>query len=91
MIDPATCHPRLARGVRLHHDLVRARVVLLAPERVLALNASAIEVLRRCDGGRSLHAIACELSQLHNAPLSVIETDTQTLVAGLAERRMVEL
>lgn len=91
MSDIATWRPRLARGVRLHDDRVRRRTVLLAPERVIALNASAVEILSRCDGSRTLAVIATELAERHGAPRDVVEDDALALVTGLAERRYVEL
>ena len=91
MTETTTWRPRLARGVRLHDDRVRRRTVLLAPERVIALNASAIEILSRCDGSRTLAEIAAELAERHKAPPDVVEADARGLLAGLAERRYVEL
>ena len=51
---PAIPRPRLARGVRLQEDKARGRFALLAPERVLEANSTAVEVLRLCDGTRTL-------------------------------------
>jgi pyrroloquinoline quinone biosynthesis protein D len=89
--DPATWRPRLPRGVRLHQDRVRGRVVLLAPERVLTLNGTAIEVLRRCDGERTLAAIVDELARTFDAPVAEVEAGSVALLADLAQRRIVEL
>src|SRR3954447_17575216 len=65
-IDPAA-RPRLARGVRLRADAARGGFVLLAPERVLTTNATALEVLKRCDGARTVSAIVDDLAQLFSA------------------------
>ena len=49
--------PRLPRGVRLREDKVRERWVLLAPERVVKVNPIAVEILKLCDGSRTLGEI----------------------------------
>lgn len=83
--------PRLARGVRLHEDRARGRTVLLAPERVITLNPTAIEILRRCDGTRTFTAIIAELARMHEAEPGRIEADAEALLSDLVVRRMVEL
>lgn len=83
--------PRLARGVRLHEDRVRGRTVLLAPERVLTPNASAIEILRRCTGALTFTEIVNELARTHQAERARITNDAESLLTGLANRRMVDL
>jgi pyrroloquinoline quinone biosynthesis protein D len=54
--------PRLARGVRLHHDAVRGLDVLLAPEHVVTLNPSAAAILRRCDGDQPVEQMLVGLA-----------------------------
>lgn len=46
--------PRLAPGVRLHFDATRDAWVLLGPERVIETEGPASEILRRCDGSRTV-------------------------------------
>jgi pyrroloquinoline quinone biosynthesis protein D len=53
--------PRIAPGMRLQMEPAQNAWVLLYPEGMVRLNASASEVLRRCDGERSLAAIIAEL------------------------------
>ena len=89
-IDPAA-RPRLARGVRLREDSTRGGFVLLAPERVLTANATALEILRRCDGERTLEAIVDDLAQIFPADRARIAADVAALLADLAGKRMVEL
>ena len=59
--------PVLPRFVRLHEDRVRGRWVLLAPERIVEPDEVAIEVLRLCDGRRTLGQIADELAASYDA------------------------
>ena len=89
-IDPAA-RPRLARGVRLQADAARGGFVLLAPERVLTTNSTAAEVLKRCDGERTISAIVDDLAQIFSADRARIVADVAALLAGLAAKRMVEL
>ena len=87
----ADAKPRLPRGVRLREDTVRARWVLLAPERVVKLNPIAVEILKLCDGSRSLSEIVGELAARFDADPVRVGADVSALVATLAEKRMAEL
>jgi pyrroloquinoline quinone biosynthesis protein D len=53
--------PRLSRRFRLQYEEAQSRWVLLYPEGMVQLNDSAAEVLRRCDGQRTVEAIVSEL------------------------------
>ncbi|MCL4768003.1 MAG: pyrroloquinoline quinone biosynthesis peptide chaperone PqqD [Hyphomicrobiaceae bacterium] len=88
---PPDARPRLARGVRLHQDRARGRTVLLAPERVISPNPSAVEILRRCDGTLTFAAIVEDLARVHRAEPGRIAADASALLRDLADRRMVEL
>jgi pyrroloquinoline quinone biosynthesis protein D len=81
--------PRLAPGVRLHFDNTRNAWVLLAPERVIETEGPASEILRRCDGSRTLAQIVDELATLYNAERALIETDVTDMLRELAAKRML--
>ena len=49
--------PALAPGVRLTHDRVRDTDLLLMPEQVIVLNASAAAIVARCRGTESLESM----------------------------------
>ena len=83
--------PRLPRGVRLREDKVRARWVLLAPERIVKVNPIAVEILKLCDGSRTLGEIVGGLAERFNAPAERVGADVRALLALLAEKRMAEL
>ncbi len=89
-LDPAA-RPRLARGVRLREDRTRGGFVLLAPERVLTANAVAVEILKRCDGERTLSAIVDDLAKVFAADRARVAADVGALLADLAGKRMIEL
>lgn len=51
----------VARGFRLQFEPAQNAFVLLYPEGMVKLNGSAGEILRRCDGARTLAAIVADL------------------------------
>lgn len=53
--------PRMARRARLRWDATRESHVLLLPERIVMLAASAAEILELCDGRRTHEDIVGEL------------------------------
>ncbi|OGB14225.1 MAG: pyrroloquinoline quinone biosynthesis protein PqqD [Burkholderiales bacterium RIFCSPLOWO2_12_67_14] len=59
--------PKLSRRFRLQYEEAQNRWVLLYPEGMVQLNDSAAEILKRCDGERSLSDIVGELEQVFNA------------------------
>jgi pyrroloquinoline quinone biosynthesis protein D len=79
--------PRLATGVRLHHDKVREQHVLLFPEGALVLNETAVEVLELCDGERTLDDIAGALSERYEG--AEVKDDVSELLDGIGERGLV--
>jgi pyrroloquinoline quinone biosynthesis protein D len=81
--------PRLAPGVRLHFDRSRDAWVLLAPERVIEAEGPAPEILKRCDGTRTLTQIVDELTALYNADRTTIEGDVREMLADLASKRLL--
>ncbi len=81
--------PRLAPGVRLHFDKTRDAWVLLAPERVLETEGPAREILRRCDGSRTVPQIIDELAAVYNADRADIAADVTDLLAELVGKRML--
>jgi pyrroloquinoline quinone biosynthesis protein D len=59
--------PKLSRRFRLQYEDAQSRWVLLYPEGMVQLNPSAAEILKRCDGERSVDAIVAELEAAFNA------------------------
>ncbi len=54
-------HPKLSRRFRLQYEEAQTRWVLLYPEGMVQLNDSAAEILKRCDGERTVAEIVTEL------------------------------
>ena len=88
-LDPDS-RPRLMRGVRLREDPARG-FILLAPERVLTANPTAVEVLKRCDGERTVAQIVDELAVTFSADRARVAGDVEALLSDLAAKRMVSL
>lgn len=99
MADPAegpntvvlTSRPALKKFVRLHEDKGRGRTVLLAPEQVLVPNPVAIEVLKLCDGERSVEEVAGLLAERYAAPAEVIASDVLSVLQNLADEGLLTI
>lgn len=83
--------PRLPRGVRLKQDETRGEWLLLAPERVVKVDAIALEILRRVDGASTIEAIVDDLAATYAADRARIDADVRALLNSLAAKRMVDL
>lgn len=82
-----TAHPRLSVQARLQWDSVREKQVLLMPEGVLVLNATAAAILAMCDGHRDVSTIAADLSAQYN---HVVEEEVLTFLNRLIQRKVIE-
>ena len=78
--------PVLPRHARLKFDDTRKRWVILAPERVLAPDEIAVEILQLCDGVRSVEAMIDQLAQKYTAERSAIATDVIAMLQDLADK-----
>ena len=83
--------PRLSRGVRLREDAARGSTVLLAPERVLNPSPTAMAILIRCDGERSVDTIINELASVYAADRARIAADVGGLLSDLVAKGLVRL
>jgi pyrroloquinoline quinone biosynthesis protein D len=77
-----TSQPKLARGCRFGNN-----GVLLVPEGVLRLKGAGAEILKRCDGKRTLTEI---IADMRTQFTEVIEADVQEFLRKLHERGVVE-
>lgn len=77
--------PTLARGAKLRFDETRQRWVLLVPERVMAPDEIAVEILQLCDGERSVAGIIEVLAEKYTAPREEIGADVTAMLQDLAE------
>ena len=81
-----TSRPVLPRHARLKFDETRQRWVILAPERVLAPDEIAVEVLHLCDGARSVGTIVDQLAEKYAAERDAIATDVIAMLQDLADK-----
>jgi pyrroloquinoline quinone biosynthesis protein D len=78
--------PVLPRHARLKVDETRQVWVILAPERVLAPDEIAVEVLQLCDGARSVADMIDQLAAKYAAERSAIATDVIAMLQDLADK-----
>ena len=76
----------LPRHAKLKFDETRKVWVILAPERVLAPDEIAVEVLRLCDGVRDVAGIVDELAAKYAAPREEIAGDVVAMLQDLADK-----
>jgi pyrroloquinoline quinone biosynthesis protein D len=82
--------PKLAKKVRLRFDRHEQKHMLIYPERGLVLNDAAAAIAERCDGTRSISAIAAELASAHDGDPAAIEQDVVAFVADLEDKGLLE-
>ena len=90
-VPAGSARPRLARKARLKLDPIDKTHVLLAPERGLVLGASAAAIAARCDGERTIEAIAAELATETRADPDVVRRDVASFVAEMVARGLLEI
>jgi pyrroloquinoline quinone biosynthesis protein D len=83
----ATSRPRLARHARLRFDAARERHVLLSPETVAVLNATSADILRLCDGDRTVAEIVEALRERY---AGVSDDEVRVFLRRMAARACVE-
>ena len=81
-----TSRPVLPRHAKLKFDETRKVWVILAPERVLAPDEIAVEVLRLCDGIRNVAAIVDQLAAKYAADRAEISGDVVAMLQDLADK-----
>jgi pyrroloquinoline quinone biosynthesis protein D len=82
--------PYLPPYLKLRHDAGRGRWVLLAPERILTPDQTAVAVLKLCNGKRTVEEIVESLAEEYSAPADVIRTDVLDLLQGLADKGYIK-
>jgi pyrroloquinoline quinone biosynthesis protein D len=88
MMD-TTSKPAIGHGFRLQWEPAQNAHVLLYPEGMVKLNGSAGEILKRCDGQRTIAEIVDDLEVAFAA--SGLAKDVNAFVALAVERRWLEL
>lgn len=78
--------PVLARHAKLKFDESRQVWVILVPERVLAPDEVAVEILQLCDGVRNVDQIIDVLAAKYTADRAMIGADVIAMLRDLAEK-----
>lgn len=78
--------PVLPRHAKLKFDETRQRWVILAPERVLAPDDIAVEILQLCDGVRSVAQMIDQLAEKYAAERDDIGADVIAMLQDLADK-----
>lgn len=90
MIDSpvnAASRPAIGRGFRLQWEPAQDAHVLLYPEGMIKLNASAGEILKRCNGETSIAEITADLERAFAT--TGLAADVLAFVALALEKRWV--
>ncbi|HUA77812.1 MAG TPA: pyrroloquinoline quinone biosynthesis peptide chaperone PqqD [Acetobacteraceae bacterium] len=85
----AASRPGLSPHTRMKNDTARGGWVLLAPERVLMLDAIAAEILTLCDGNADIGTIADELARRHSAPREEVLGDVLEMLQELRNKGLL--
>ncbi len=81
--------PILARGVRLQNDATTGEPLLLFPEGVLYLSASARDIVTRCNGQASAAAIISALAAEYEVDSETLHRDVLDCLGDLHQRKLV--
>jgi pyrroloquinoline quinone biosynthesis protein D len=83
--------PHFPKYVRMQFDPVRKRFAVLAPERVYWPDDVTVDILKLCNGERSLSAIAAELAQSYAAPVETIQADVLEFIQSWTDLHLLKL
>jgi pyrroloquinoline quinone biosynthesis protein D len=81
--------PAIGRGFRLQWEPAQNAHVLLYPEGMVKLNASAGEILKRCDGQHTVEEIVEQLETAFSTP--GLSADVNSFVSIAVSRKWLEL
>lgn len=79
----------MPRHIKMRHDAGRGRWIILAPERLFDPDEIAVEVLKLCDGDRSVKDIVTLMAKEYNAPEDEIGADLITMLQDLSDKGVV--
>jgi pyrroloquinoline quinone biosynthesis protein D len=82
--------PLLAKRARLHTDPVSGQPVLMHQEAVLVLNDSGYQILRLCDGTRTLIEIIQDLETRYPAARSILAQEISAYMEAISQKGLIE-
>ena len=87
----AASRPRLASKARLRFDRKTERTMVLFPEKGIELSASAAEILRLCDGSKTVEAIVDALgAKFVGRKREEMEREVLDFLNAMADRCLIE-
>ena len=86
---PSDARPALGRGFRFQWEPAQKAHVLLYPEGMVKLNGSAGEIMKRCDGVRTVAEIVADLESTFAT--TGLEKDVQAFMAMALQKRWLEV
>ena len=81
--------PAIGRGFRLQWESAQQAHVLLYPEGMVKLNGSAGEILKRCDGARTVAEIVADLETAFGA--TNLADDVTAFMSFAASKHWLEI
>jgi pyrroloquinoline quinone biosynthesis protein D len=87
----ASAIPKFERGVRLKHDIVRERHVVLGPEMLIELNQSGTAIMNQIDGSSSIIEIVDRLAQQFEIDPQDIAQDVAEFCTSMMLRRVLSI
>jgi pyrroloquinoline quinone biosynthesis protein D len=84
-----TCRPALGRGFRLQWEAAQNAHVLLFPEGMIKLNATAGEIMKRCDGRATISEITADLEQAFAT--SGLSSDVMAFIAMARDKQWLSV
>jgi pyrroloquinoline quinone biosynthesis protein D len=84
-----TAKPVLGKGFRLQWEPAQGAHVLLYPEGMIKLNGSAGEIMKRCDGERTINEITADLERTFAT--SGLEADVAAFISMAAAKNWLEI
>jgi pyrroloquinoline quinone biosynthesis protein D len=85
----ATARPLVSRGMRLQWEPAQNAHVLLYPEGMIKLNGSAGEIMKRCDGNRTVADITADLERTFAA--TGLAGDVESFIAMALSKNWLEI
>ena len=89
-VDSPSNRPCLAKRVRLQIDAVSGNPVLLHQETILVLNQTGYEILRLCDGTRTLQEILQDLENEYPTAKSILTREVLEYFEAISQTGLIE-
>ena len=86
---PGDARFALASGVRVQVDRITGETLVLSPEGLRELNATAAAIVARCDGEATVQAMAETLAREYETPVGELLPDLLECLQQLEGRKLI--